>query len=291
MSVPPESTLSQRIIRVDGREASRRDDVLVVEEPLEIRVAQTQADGQRLVKRIAVTMRTPGDDFALAAGFLHGEGLLQRAEQLLDIRYCLETRESQRYNVVTVELLPEAPFEFANTERHFYTTSSCGVCGKASIDAVDIFIAPKLTDGVPSVDPMKIHQLNAGLRDAQRLFDDTGGLHAATLFDPSGACLAIAEDIGRHNAVDKLIGGRLLEEKFPLDQHIMFVSSRASFEIMQKALAASIPIVAAVGAPSTLAVDVARRFGVTLLGFVRDGRFNVYHDTGRLVGVPGVDGV
>jgi FdhD protein len=269
----PGQTVAVRVEAVAGEERSRRRDRLASEEPLEIRV---QAPGMPQ-RAVAVTMRTPGSDFELAAGFLHTEGVVGPGD-ITGVRYCDVPRAEQNYNVVTVDLA--RPVELGGAERSFYTTSSCGVCGKASLDAVEVHCAP-VADGL-TVAASTVAGLPETLRARQAVFDKTGGLHAAGLFTSSGDLLELREDVGRHNAVDKLVGHALLAGQVPLSDRILLVSGRASFEIVQKAAVAGIPVVCAVSAPSSLAVDAARRFGMTLAGFVRDGRFNVYTGGGRI---------
>ncbi|MEW6637098.1 MAG: formate dehydrogenase accessory sulfurtransferase FdhD [Actinomycetota bacterium] len=263
----------------DGR-TRLRSDVLATEEPVEIRVV-SGTDGAR--QTVAVTMRTPGSDFELAAGFLHGEGVVSSPEDIVRISYCVdpEVDAGQRYNIVNVELRGGLSYDLSSLERHFYTTSACGVCGKASIEQLELRGCPAIPPG-PEVHAEVLRSLPERLREAQGLFEETGGLHAAALFDASGELLAIREDVGRHNAVDKLIGWALLEGGLPLRERVVMVSGRSSFEILQKCLAAGTPIVCAVSAPSSLAVDVARRFGITLVGFLRGDRFNVYSGSERV---------
>jgi FdhD protein len=268
-------TARARITAVDdGRVTSRRDR-LATEEPLEIRAA---GPGQEPVS-VAVTMRTPGDDWELAAGFLFTEGLVASREEISEIRYCgLEVPEQQRFNIVTVLL--RSPFDPSSLQRNFFATSSCGVCGKASIDQLEVRSAP-LPDG-PVVPADTVAKLPGALRAGQRGFDETGGLHAVGLFSPDGTLLISREDVGRHNAMDKLAGHLFLEDALPGHERIALLSGRASFELVQKAAIAGIPILCAVSAPSTLAVDTAARLGMTLVGFLRDGRFNVYAHPERL---------
>jgi FdhD protein len=290
--------------KVRGDETTREKDVLAVEEPLEIRIAETDLTGlQRPVRSIAITMRTPGEDFELAAGFLFTEGLLKRREDVAEIKYCEDSpspptplplgegsralsplgRGSQTFNIVTVHLRPGVTVDAARVQRNFYTTSSCGVCGKASLDALEIQGCAPLERDTPKVGASVIRGLDATLRKQQALFAKTGGLHAAALFDLNGKLLSLHEDVGRHNALDKLIGARLLSHQLPLTNYLLMVSGRTSFEIMQKALMAGIPIVAAVGAPSSLAVEVAQAFNITLIGFLRGESFNVYVGESRVV--------
>jgi FdhD protein len=268
----PASTTRAQVVTVDGDRRSRRSDRLATEEPMEIRVEEPGAEQ----RSVAVTMRTPGHDFELAVGFLLTEGLIFGRDDVRSVRYCAVPREEQHYNVVSVSVARPLEFE----QRSFYATSSCGVCGKASLDAIDVQCAP-IADG-PVIAPAVVTALPDALRGAQAVFERTGGLHAAGLFDPRGTLVASREDVGRHNAVDKLIGAQLLEGRLPLSESILMVSGRASFEIIQKAATAGIPIVCAVSAPSSLAVDAARRFGLTLVGFLRGERFNIYTRAERI---------
>ncbi len=260
---------------------SRRDRV-VVEEPLEIRI-DTPAGSGRAERAVSVTMRTPGDDFALAAGFLFAEGLLGGRRDLVDLRYC-SGEDPQEFNVVTATL--RRPVDPALLTRHFYTTSSCGVCGKASIEAVEAQVGAcsPLPRGSLRLSPAVILGLPDRLREAQAVFERTGGLHAAGLFDAAGGVVEVKEDVGRHNAVDKVVGGALLTGRLPLQDHVLVVSGRTSFEIVQKAAVAGIPALVAVGAPSSLAVELAKSFGLTLAGFVRGGSFNLYAGAERVEG-------
>ena len=264
------------IVRVEGDSAGNpREDLLAVEEPLEIQLGYDRK-GWRVHKSVSITMRTPGTDEELAAGFLFTEGIVTDAAQIDAIR-------SQEANVVRVELRDGVAVDLRRLERHFYTTSSCGVCGKASIAALDLGPRARVSGAGPIFDAATIHGLPATLRETQAVFDQTGGLHAAALFAPDGKLVAQREDVGRHNAVDKLIGSQLLGGAgLPVSGRLLFVSGRASFELVQKALAAGLPILAAVGAPSSLAVGLAAAHGMTLLGFVRGGRFNIYAGEQRI---------
>lgn len=272
------------IQRVRGRKSQPAGDVVALEEPLEIRLSYLDA-GKRVQKSISITMRTPGHDEELAAGFLLTEGILKSRDQILGLHPCgPDTGPHQGKNVIRIELADKVALDLKRLERHFYTTSSCGVCGKTSLEALAVSGAPTIAHDLPQFPMETIHSLPKKLRAAQPVFDRTGGLHAAALFDASGKLLALREDIGRHNAVDKLIGMQFLAGHLPLSRSLIFVSGRASFELMQKTLMAGIPILAAVGAPSSLAVELAKQYDLTLLGFVRDGRFNVYHGEWRLLG-------
>jgi FdhD protein len=271
--------LTVPVQKVEGDASAPFQDLLAVEEPLEIRLQHAQED-----KSISITMRTPGHDFELAAGFLFSEGILHDAAQIREIRWSHIQNGNPRQlgNSVTVELNPGVAVDLDRLERHFYTTSSCGVCGKASIEAIQMQGCPVLPRSSPALESSVIHHLPEALRRAQPVFERTGGLHAAALFSPEGELQLLREDVGRHNAVDKLIGAEMLARHTPLGDRLMFVSSRASFELVQKALMAGIPILAAVGAPSSLAVETAQRFNLTLLGFVRDSRFNIYSGAQRI---------
>ncbi|MFI1971218.1 sulfurtransferase FdhD [Streptomyces cinnamoneus] len=271
-------TARRRVIRIRDGAVSARPDTLVAEEPLEIRL-----NG----KPLAITMRTPGDDFDLAAGFLVSEGVLGGAEELANIVYCAGATDdgSNTYNVVDVRLAPSVPVPAVSLERNVYTTSSCGLCGKASLDAVRTTARWPLSDG-PS--PLRLETgllaaLPGRLREAQRVFDRTGGLHGAALFSAEGELLDVREDVGRHNAVDKLVGRALREGMLPLAGAVLLVSGRASFELAQKAVMAGIPVLAAVSAPSSLAVDLAVETGMTLIGFLRGSSMNVYAGEERVV--------
>ena len=266
------SVMRSRIVRVKDRQSGAPcEDLLAVEEPLEIQLGYDRK-GWRVHKSVSITMRTPGADRELAAGFLFTEGILQGAGQIEDIAVSAEDE-----NVVRVELRVGVEVDLRRLERHFYTASSCGVCGKASIAALNLNGRQPHPGAGPVFDAAAIHALPDALRATQAVFDQTGGLHAAALFDATGRLDGLREDVGRHNAVDKLIGAQLLAgQALPLAERGLFVSGRASFELVQKALAAGLPLLAAVGAPSSLAVELAQAHGMTLLGFVRNGRFNVY---------------
>ena len=270
------SVTKSLIVRVEDLRATEpREDLLAVEEPLEIQLGYERR-GWRVHKSVSITMRTPGADAQLAAGFLFTEGIVTDGAQIAGIH-------AEDENITRVELKDGVPVDLGRLERNFYTTSSCGVCGKSSIAALNVG-GKKLSpaDG-PIFDAATIHGLSAKLRETQAVFEQTGGLHAAALFDPAGRLLDVREDVGRHNAVDKLIGSQLLGGNLPLfAQRLLFVSARASFELVQKALAAGLPILAAVGAPSSLAVELAQAHGMTLLGFVRNDRFNIYTGEGRI---------
>ena len=281
--ISPGKGLSRvRVSRMaDGRFADRMD-VVTVEEPLEIRVEFTR-NGARETSAVSVTMRTPVDDFELAAGFLFGEGLVRRREDVAEISYC-QTDEPQAYNIVVVKLRPGVAFDPSALSRNFYMSSSCGVCGKASLEAVEVRGCEQIPDEGLSVDSAILSGLPEKLRALQGLFDRTGGIHAAGRFDEAGELISVREDVGRHNAVDKIVGQAFLDSELPMGRTILAVSGRTSFEIMQKALAAGIPLVVAVGAPSSLAVDLARSFNMSLLGFTRSEGFNVYAGAERIAG-------
>lgn len=273
---------------VENGKIRPRTDYLATEEPLEIRLV---AGGMR--RNVAVTMRTPGNDFELAAGFLYSEGVISDREDIRRITHCVdkEIELENRYNIVNVEIAADELPDLASLERHFYTTSACGVCGKTSLEALQRRGFPPIQTQI-KVSPELIYSLPEKLRAAQGIFTVTGGLHAAALFNSESELLAVREDVGRHNALDKLIGWALLSSELPLNNHIVMVSGRSSFEIMQKCLAAGVPIVCAVSAPSSLAVSLAQEFGITLIGFLRGERFNAYAGIERIEGAianpPGV---
>ncbi|MDH6223717.1 MULTISPECIES: formate dehydrogenase accessory sulfurtransferase FdhD [Streptomyces] len=271
-------TERRKVIRIRDGAVSARPDTLVAEEPLEIRL-----NG----KPLAVTMRTPGDDFALAAGFLVSEGVLGSAEELRNIVYCAGATAdgSNTYNVVDVRTAPDVVMPDITLERNVYTTSSCGLCGKASLDAVRTTARWAIDDGdgpAMTLEPALLSELPDRLRASQQVFDRTGGLHAAALFSETGELLDVREDVGRHNAVDKLVGRALQNGALPLSRTVLMVSGRASFELAQKAVMAGVPVLAAVSAPSSLAVDLAAETGLTLVGFLRGTSMNVYAGEERI---------
>ncbi len=264
-----ETTTEVGIRRIGDETRSGGQDIVTVEEPLEIRID---------CKPIVVTMRTPGCDHELAAGFLWTEGVIRHVDEIDSIEHCAG---SQPGNVVTVRLPKGVQLDSSKLERNFYATSSCGIWGKATLDAINQLVEP--IDEVMPVDAQVIHSIPDRMRQGQATFSTTGGSHAAGLFDMDGSLRCLREDVGRHNAVDKAIGWAVLGRSMPLTNTILGVSGRASFEIVQKAAMARIPVLAAVSAPSSLAIEAARRFHQTLIGFCRDSRFNVYHDPVRLV--------
>ena len=278
MSERPGNKTRARVWEITRDGGRMRSDHLATEEPLEIRLL---IQGER--QTVAVTMRTPGNDFELAAGFLHGEGVIAVPGDIARISYCVDPTidAAQQYNIVNVSLRGHVVPDLAPLERHFSISSACGVCGKASLEALQVRGATPLTGG-PEVAAEVLYGLPGKLSDAQRVFQQTGGLHAAALFDVAGNLIQLREDVGRHNALDKLVGWALLDGRLPLSEAILLVSGRTSFEILQKALAAGIRIVCAISAPSSLAVDLAREYGITLVGFLRDDRCNVYSGQERV---------
>jgi FdhD protein len=252
-------------------------DTLVVEEPLEIRLDPQSAS-------LAVTMRTPGDDFDLVVGFLYNEGIIHCRNDLISLRYCGDTKSAggKSQNIINVNLAGNAEIDISKLQRYFFMSSSCGVCGKASINSLRQRGA-RSVEASFKLDASILYGLPERLRSAQKNFSATGGLHAAALFDPQGTLLRVREDIGRHNALDKLIGALLLAEELPLRDAIIMISGRASFEVMQKCIMAGAPMLCAVSAPSSLAVSMAKAFGVTLVGFLREHRFNLYAGSGRVL--------
>ena len=274
-------SVGTEITVLDGDQRSNKHDELVGEEPLEIRVT---SDGR--TQTLAVTMRTPGNDFELTAGFLYNEGIVRSRDDFGRITYCFDRQiePEQRYNIVTVELRTAAA-DLSRFERHFVTSSACGVCGRAQLDSLRALGAASLDDDV-AIAPRLLYELPQKMRDAQRVFAATGGLHAAALFDEAGATIGVREDIGRHNAVDKLVGWALFNGRVPLRRCILMVSGRAGYEILQKSAMAGIPIVCSVSAPSSLAVELARQFHITLVGFVRGEHANVYAAGDRIMEEP-----
>ncbi|MCS7211675.1 MAG: formate dehydrogenase accessory sulfurtransferase FdhD [Chloroherpetonaceae bacterium] len=277
---PQQPTAKVQVQKMHSGGIVLSEDTVAVEEPLEIRLA---IQGEKEAKSVAVTMRTPGHDAELAVGFLFTEGILKHPSQISRIAYTDKPIQGVLHrNVVCVELKPNVQIDFKRLERHFYTTSSCGVCGKVSIEAVQANACPTFPKNRPFFEKSVICRLPETLRKAQAVFDQTGGLHAAALFDVRGNLLLMREDVGRHNALDKLIGRAFLEQRLPLHNELVLVSGRASFELVQKALMAGIPILAAVGAPSSLAIELADEFDMTLIGFLRGERFNIYSSAWRV---------
>ena len=274
---------TRRVRTLQAREDRIREayDELAVEEPLEIRVGRHD-DRAAAPRPVSVTMRTPGNDFELAVGFLFTEGVVRGREDLASVGYARAHVRGPSENVVDVILERGVPLDLARMERNFYTSSSCGVCGKATLEAVRLRGIPPPAAGRPRLPAGLLPRLPRRLREGQALFATTGGLHAAGRFDAEGRCLAVREDVGRHNAVDKLVGERVLAGRVPLEDEALVVSGRASFEIVQKAAVAGLAFVVAVGAPSSLAVDLATEFGMTLVGFTRDRGFNVYAGEDRV---------
>ena len=269
-----------RVTEVRGDSRVERDDEAAAEEPLEVRVVPGRSDGPAYY-RIAVTMRTPGADFELAAGFLVSEGLLRTPDDLTRIAYCTDPDEEQRFNIVNVILRAGVPFDPDRFRRNVYTSSSCGVCGKAAIEQVTTLVT-RPPVGRFRIAPEALGALPERVAPSQRVFGRTGGLHAAALFRPDGTLVLLREDVGRHNAVDKLVGSRFLARALPESNSVLLVTGRAGFELVQKAAVAGIPFLAAIGAPSSLAISLAREQGMTLVGFLREGRFNVYAGPERI---------
>lgn len=278
LSMPLSSTVHAPIKKVNAAGIADAQDILAAEEPMEIRL-EYMIRGRHTHKSVSVTMRTPGNDFELATGFLYTEGIIKSGGDITGMRHAQADNE----NVVYVTLADEVAPDISRMDRNFYTTSSCGVCGKASIEAV--FAASPVLDAKDElrIPAALIYRLPAILRAHQEVFEDTGGLHACALFDVHSAILLVREDVGRHNALDKLIGAALVQDILPAAAHILMLSGRASFELLQKAAMAGIKVVAAVGAPSSLAVQMADEWGITLIGFLRGERFNIYSAAQRIV--------
>lgn len=282
MSQSDQSEKQFRIVHVTPAEREERNDQLAVEEPMEVRIVFGPAH-HRTGRSLSITMRTPDHDFELAAGFLVTEGILQSPEQIVGLEFCGEIAEGRTSpNIVRVELQETVEVKMQNLQRHFYTTSSCGICGKGSLEAIRCNgIAP--VHSSLEIEYDTIYRLPERLKMAQSIFQHTGGIHAAGLFDRTGKLLIQREDVGRHNALDKLIGNQFLQGNIPLTERILVVSGRTSFELVQKAAAAQFPVMVSVGAPSSLAVELAIEFGITLIGFASQTRFNIYAHPSRLV--------
>ena len=276
------SSTSTDIERVRGDQRARHTDLLAVEEPLEIQLVAGNRSGSA-AKSISITMRTPGDDIDLALGFLFSESIINHRADVESVSHVGPgDGSSDLQNTLRVELNPDVSVDLSRLERHFYTTSSCGVCGKASLDALRVVAPPRENDTF-RIEQRQLIALPGRLRDRQPVFRETGGLHAAAAFDASGELRVVREDVGRHNAVDKVIGALFAEDALPADNLGIVVSGRASFELMQKTLVAGMAMLVAVSAPSSLAVRLAREFDLTLVGFLRDADFNVYSGADRIV--------
>ncbi len=271
------NVVKRLIHRINAERVSIIEDALATEEPLEIVIAFGEAHNRQR-QSISVTMRTPtGHDFELALGFLFTEGVIGSFEDIISVRYTAsELAETAQTNVVKVDLKPSVIFATEKLQRHFYTSSSCGVCGKTSIEMVQTTSCFLINKNLPRIKSNILFNLPEKLRAVQSVFEETGGIHAAALFDTEGELIALREDVGRHNALDKLMGWALQQNFLPLSHHILLVSGRSSFELVQKALMAGIPIIAAVGAPSSLAVELADESNITLVGFLKSNRYNIY---------------
>jgi FdhD protein len=265
-----------QIHKISSGEINETEDKVAVEEPLQIQLEYSTASG-RMLKNIAVTMRTPGNDEELAAGFLFTEGVIKNAQAISEIK-----QSPADENIVQVILKENIIPVLGNAARNFYTTSSCGICGKASIDAINTVSAFVAVKDSICINASVLYNLQDTIKEQQHVFEDTGGIHACAIFDCSGKFIMLREDVGRHNALDKIIGAALMNDKLPLNNCLLFLSGRASFELVQKAVMAGIKAIVAVGAPSSLAVEIAKENEITLIGFLRDSRFNIYTGKERI---------
>ena len=268
------SLINSSIIRITGNSHSSDQDLLAVEEPLEIHLSFVK-DFQRQESNLSVTMRTPGNDKELALGFLFTEGIFENLDQVLSVK-------TTKKNIITVVFRDDVNFDLKKLEKHFYTSSSCGVCGKSSIEAINTIKKPPNQNNTFQYKASLIYKLPLILRQKQNIFEQTGGLHASAIFDLEGKLILMNEDVGRHNALDKLIGSALQNKLLQLENYLLLLSGRASFELIQKATMAGISIVAAIGAPSSLAVELAIERGMTLIGFLRNEKFNIYSGKNRI---------
>ena len=270
------SSLAIKVDKISRDSANAADDRVAIEEPLEIRLGYSTPDG-RTAASVSITMRTPGDDAELASGFLYSESMIRSGDDITSIEHCGPAApDSGNRNIVRVDLASHVTVDLGRLQRHFYTTSSCGVCGKSSLQALEVSGAAPLRDTAAVFSRKTLIALPEALRERQATFEQTGGLHAAAAFDSRGEILLVREDVGRHNAVDKVVGALLAAGRLPANDLGLIVSGRASFELMQKTLVARMPLLAAVGAPSSLAVRLAEEFNITLVGFLRGDTFNVY---------------
>jgi len=276
------SSLAIDVSKVSGDQRVSKADSVAVEEPLEIQLSYTAAEGAA-AKSISITMRTPGDDAELAVGFLYTEAIIQSADQVASVEHCgAAADDTGLRNIIRVSLNSDVDVDLGRLQRHFYTTSSCGVCGKASLEALRVTGLASLSDKTVTFGRNVIVGMPDKLAAEQQVFTKTGGLHAAAVFNQAGKILFVKEDVGRHNAVDKVIGALLLDAKLPASELGLMISGRASFELMQKTLVAGIPLLAAVSAPSSLAIQLANEFDMTLIGFLRNEKFNIYSGEQRV---------
>ena len=277
------SSFSVNISKVRDGVSEAVADYVAVEEPLEIRLGYSTPDG-RATRSVSITMRTPGNDRELAAGFLYTEAIIRRPEDIASIETCgPPAPDSGNHNVIRVDLLPDVTVDLGKLQRHFYTTSSCGVCGKTSLDAIRVALAQPFNNVDTRFSRAVLTTIPDRLRQAQHTFEETGGLHAAAAFNSQGDLSVTMEDVGRHNAVDKVVGSLLLNKELPANELGLMVSGRASFELMQKTLVAGMPLLAAVSAPSSLAVQLAVEFNMSLIGFLRGNTFNIYAGEERII--------
>jgi len=277
-------TIVQRVLRKELCEEQLFEDHLAIEEPLEIRLVFYDKDGTQHSQSLSITMRTPGHDFELATGFLISENILKKHDDIETIDFCGPKKgDLNLNNIVKITLKSDVDVEWSRLQRHFYTTSSCGVCGKTSLEALENVACQWLESDDFKVSTSSIYKLPLLLRQQQEAFGQSGGLHATALFDKNLKLLCLREDVGRHNAMDKVVGWACAKGKLPLNNHVLLWSGRASFELMQKAAIAKIPVVAAIGAPSNLAVAIAQQFNLTLIGFLKENKMNVYHGEHRLL--------
>ena len=273
--------VTAQVKKFSGTAALVETDLVGVEEPLQLKL-QWESNGLWQEKALSITMRTPGHDFDLAIGFLWAENIIQRKEDVLLMRYCKRVKEEEKGNVLLIRLANGHTIPASVWDRNFLTNSSCGICGKSAISAVYCADGDLKNMEIPLVAPETLHQLNNAISEEQTGFKYTGGLHAAGLFDLGGKLLLLREDVGRHNALDKLVGAALKQNLLPSAGRIVMLSGRVSYEMVQKTVRAGIPVLAAVGAPSSLAIDLAEEKGITLIGFLRDKRFNCYAHSARI---------
>jgi len=271
-----------KVLKVNKSNSVEADDLIVTEEPLQIRLQFLQ-DNEWIEKPISITMRTPGNDFELVLGFLHNESIINSAKDILQIKYCKTVKPEEEGNVIVVKLSPGISFDMTHLNRYFFTNSSCGICGKTAIDAVSNNCKNTHQNNLLKIDIETVWRLNDLLAPEQTIFNYTGGIHASALFTVHGEFEVVKEDVGRHNALDKVIGNALIKELLPLRNNILFLSGRISFELVQKAIRAGICIIVAIGAPSGLAVKLAKENKITIIGFLKKDRFNIYSHPERII--------